>query len=117
MTLEKNELTELETKLLAEKKRIEEELGRIAKPSDKSGSYETEFDNIGTHEDENASEVEEYTDNLALENTLEKQLKDIDEALEKISLGTYGFCENCKQEIDIERLKAYPAAKNCIKCN
>lgn len=116
MTLESNILEELKGRLLAEKVRVEEELNRIAKPTTTAGDFSTNFTEIGTDEDDNASEVEEYTDNLALETTLEKQLKDLMEALEKISNGTYGKCEECGNEIPLERLRAYPAAKTCIKC-
>lgn len=117
MALNETILAQLKENLLKEKKQIESDLEKIAKPITSSGDYETNFNNIGDDEDENASEVEEYTDNLALENNLEKQLKEVNEALEKMEKGTYGICENCNQEIDVERLKAYPAAKICIKCN
>jgi RNA polymerase-binding protein DksA len=116
MAIEPKILEELKNKLLEEKTKLEGELSRFARPTEIPGDYETKFDDIGTDVDENASEVEEYTDNLALENTLEKRLKEIIEALERISSGTYGMCENCKQEIDLERLRAYPAARTCIKC-
>jgi len=116
MALDKKTLEELKVKLLAEKTRIEGELGVIAKPLAGEGSYETNFNEIGTDEDENASEVEEYTDNLALENTLQKQLKEIAEALDRMEEGTYGTCENCGREIDVDRLRAYPAARTCITC-
>jgi len=116
MALDKKTLEELKAKLLAEKIRIEGELGVIAKPLAGEGSYETTFNEIGTDEDENASEVEEYADNLALENTLQKQLKEITEALDRMAAGTYGKCENCGQEIDVDRLRAYPAARTCITC-
>jgi DnaK suppressor protein len=107
---------ELKKILEEEKTKIEGELSRFAKPTDIPGDYKTNYGDIGTDTDENASEVEEYTDNLALENNLEKQLKDINDALLRMNNGTYGICENCRQEIDIERLKAYPAARNCIRC-
>lgn len=107
---------ELKKKLLDEKTRIENELSLFAKPTGVPGDYETKFEDIGTGTDENASEVEEYTDNLALENTLEKQLKKISDALDRMKKGIYGTCENCKGDIDIERLRAYPAAGTCIKC-
>lgn len=116
MTLDSKILAELTEKLLAEKAKIEGDLDRIAKKSTTSGEYETTFNEIGTDEDENASEVEEYTDNLALEATLEKQLADTVEALERIKVGTYGKCTNCEAEIPLERLRAYPAAKNCMNC-
>ena len=116
MTLDLKILVELKEKLLLEKTMIEEELVRIAKPATNAGDYNTNFSDMGKGEDDNASEVEEYTDNLALETTLEKQLKEILEAIERIEIGSYGYCENCKMEIPIERLRAYPAAKTCIKC-
>lgn len=116
MQLDPAFITEIKNSLLEKKGQLEDELGRLAKPTSTPGEYETNFNDIGTSEDENASEVEEYTDNLALENNLETQLKEINEALERIEAGTYGYCENCKQPIDIKRLKAYPAAKNCVQC-
>lgn len=116
MSLDQQTLNELKEKLIQEKKRIEEELGRIAKPAGDANNYNTTFDNIGDDEDENATEVEEYTDNLALEAVFEKQLREIIEALEKMEKGTYGKCEKCQNEIPLERLKAYPAAKTCFNC-
>jgi len=116
MILSKEILAELKEKLVEEKNRIENELSKIGKPTTDSGDYSTNFNEMGEDEDENASEVEEYTDNLALESNLERQLKEILEALEKMKTGTYGKCENCKTEISLERLRAYPAAKTCITC-
>jgi RNA polymerase-binding protein DksA len=116
MALEQKKLLELKEKLLAQKKQLEAELSRIAKPANAEGDYTTNFSDIGSDEDENASEVEEYTDNLALEDVLEKQLRDTNDALEDIGNGTYGVCKNCKQEISIDRLMAYPAARSCINC-
>jgi len=53
---------------------------------------------------------------VAVEDNLESQLKEVRDALLRMENGTYGICENCKQEVDIERLRAYPAARGCIKC-
>lgn len=44
------------------------------------------------------------------------ELQDIMISLEKIKNKTYGICEMCDDEIDIERLKIKPHAKYCIKC-
>lgn len=43
-------------------------------------------------------------------------LMDIEGSLKKIELGTFGKCEKCGKDISIERLKAIPFSKNCIKC-
>lgn len=116
MPIEKEILAQLKEKLETEKAQLENELSRIAKPTAAKGDYQTTFNEIGTGEDENASEVEEYTDNLALEENLEKQLRDVNDALAKIETGTFGKCENCDEEIPLDRLLAYPAAKNCLNC-
>lgn len=107
---------EFKTKLEEEKTKLETNLGKIARPTGVLGDYETQFDELGTDKEDNATEMEEYSDNLAVETSLEGQLKDINDALEKMKNGTYGICENCKEEIDTERLKVYPEAKACIKC-
>lgn len=116
MTLDIQTLQNLKDTLLKDKLKIEEELNRIGKKDLESGNYTPKFNEIGEDQDENASEVEEYTDNLALENSLEKQLKDILEALEKIDSPNYGKCSICNNDIPKERLMAYPSAKNCTQC-
>lgn len=117
MGLDKKTIEELKSALLKEKTELEKDLERIARPIDKKeGDYETSFEDIGPDREDNASEVEQYTDNLPVEFALEKKLKDILEALERMEKGTYGICENCNREIDLERLEASPSAKTCIKC-
>jgi RNA polymerase-binding protein DksA len=113
--LDKNNLKELKNKLLQEKKQLEEDLSKIAdKESDEE--YETKFQEIGRDEEANADEVEAYTANLGITETLEKDLKAVNDALERIENSTYGKCEACSEDIPLERLRAYSAAKTCIKC-
>ncbi len=114
MALDTTVLAELKEKLLAEKARLEGELGRFAKPTDMEGNYTTQFENIGTDPDENASEVEEYVDNVAVEGTLESELKDVTDALAKMEDGSYGICEKTGEEIPLDRLRAYPAARTLV---
>lgn len=45
-----------------------------------------------------------------------KLIKKIDEAIERIDSGDYGYCEVCGVEIGIERLEARPTAELCIDC-
>lgn len=109
-------IQELKEKLLEEKGKIEKSLSVLGKPTKKEGDYETAFKEIGTDLDENASEVEEYVDDLAVEQSLEAQLKELNEALKEIEDGTYGICKNCGETMSLERLRVYPAARTCIKC-
>lgn len=45
-----------------------------------------------------------------------KLLEKIEHALQQIDEGSYGICEDCKKEINIERLKAKPSVSLCISC-
>ncbi len=112
--MNKEELQKFESRLLEDKKRLEEELGKLARKDGEE--YDTKFQNLGDDEDDNAEEVEAYTVNLATTEALEKKLQETNDALEKIENGTYGKCENCQGDIRKERLEVYPAARNCMKC-
>lgn len=46
----------------------------------------------------------------------QKLLKKIDEALDRMSNGTYGVCERCEEDIPYKRLKARPVTTLCIEC-
>lgn len=53
---------------------------------------------------------------LSLGDADRRTLRQVDAALEKIRLGTYGKCEKCEGEIGIKRLEALPFAEYCISC-
>ena len=108
-------LEELKNRLEAEKKQLESELSRFAKPTGTEGEYTTTFQDMGNERDENTSEVEEYVDNLGLETNFEGQLREISEALVRIETDVYGKCEKCGTDINPERLKAYPSARICTE--
>lgn len=115
--MDKKILKEMEKQLLQEKKKLEKELGEIAKKSKKDkNDYQANYLEIGSQDDDNAQEVTLYENRLSLERELENTLKEINESLSKIKKGTFGICEDCGDLIPIARLKAYPSAKFCIKC-
>ena len=117
-------LKELQKKLEAEKILLEKDLSKFADKDKKmSYDYDTRFPELDVAtrplaSDENAAEIESYANLLAIEHALELRLKEVEEALEKIKKndGSYGKCEQCQKEIELERLKANPAAKICLKC-
>lgn len=45
-----------------------------------------------------------------------KLIKKIEETIEKIENGEYGYCESCGVEIGLKRLEARPTATLCIDC-
>lgn len=53
---------------------------------------------------------------LALSAQALAAVEEIDEAVERIELGTYGACERCHQPIPKSRLRALPFARLCVAC-
>lgn len=108
------------TKLEEEKKLLEEELASLGK-KDKTGDWEATPENeiksqeVGDEADiaERAEDYEEKSSELSV---LETRLNDIQNALSKIELGTYGVCEICHNKIEEERLEVNPSAKTCKSC-
>ena len=45
-----------------------------------------------------------------------RELASIENAIQRMSDGTYGLCEVCAGKIPLMRLNALPYATNCIKC-
>ena len=45
-----------------------------------------------------------------------QELRQIDAALQRIDLGTYGLCEVCEEPIAEKRLDVLPFATRCIEC-
>jgi len=80
-----------------------------------TGQYETENSAYSLH-------MEQGTDTMDREKTFlfasreGKFLNYLDDALQRIENGTYGFCTDCGQLIDKERLEAVPHAQLCINC-
>ncbi len=63
-----------------------------------------------------ATQEEEFSLELRTRDRERKLIKKIDESLEKIESGEYGYCEACGVEIGIRRLEARPTATMCIDC-
>lgn len=118
--MDKEKLAQLKHSLLAQKKQLEGDLSNIAvKDKNLEDDYDAKYKNLDSepmdHSTE-ALEVSNYQDNLSLEANLELQLRDVNDALEKMEKGVYGKCEKCKSEIKVERLEAIPHAKLCLDC-
>jgi DnaK suppressor protein len=46
----------------------------------------------------------------------QKQMKEIQDALERLKAKEYGVCEECGDPIPEQRLRLYPAARFCVRC-
>ena len=56
-------------------------------------------------------EIAEATANLA-----DDAAGEVQAALRRIELGSYGVCEGCRSPIALERLEAIPQARLCVRC-
>ena len=63
-----------------------------------------------------ATQEEEFSLELRTRDRERKLIKKIDESLELINNGEYGYCETCGVEIGLKRLEARPTATQCIDC-
>ncbi len=63
-----------------------------------------------------ATQESEFSLELRTRDRERQLIKKIDEALETIESGDYGYCESCGVEIGVRRLEARPTASLCIDC-
>jgi RNA polymerase-binding protein DksA len=68
------------------------------------------------HDPEGATIAFERSQIGALVRQARHHLDEIDAALERVSNGTYGTCEECGDDIGDGRLEARPVARTCIRC-
>ncbi len=116
--MNKDFFEQMKQKLVEEKQGLELELSKFTHRNPKAAEtdFTADFQNLGDKEDENASEVARFSDNLSLEDELEKALRDVESAFTMIENGTYGKCKYCGQDIDERRLSARPTSTSCIQC-
>lgn len=75
-------------------------------------------DNEGGHGDsaDIAESIQEQDMAIFLNTKGQGELKQINEALERIDTGEYGICAECDEEIAIKRLKIQLYSIYCIDC-
>jgi DnaK suppressor protein len=106
-------LSELRKHLEDEKTRINDRLAQVV-AQDPFTDPERANDNAAS--DSEASEESSHDRFSAMADELKTRLDDIDNALLRIADGTYGFCINCAQMIDTDRLAILPTATLCLAC-
>lgn len=119
--MKKEKIEEFKKKLLAEKKQLEEQLERVGtKSTPNTTGWEATSENIEVDTadvNELADKLEEYEGNTGILTSLETQLNEVAEALDRIDKGTFGLCEKCGKPIEIDRLEANPSSKISLKHN
>lgn len=108
MALTKEQIENFKNKLLEEKKEIEVDLAKRKKDLD--------FGSDTDHLEEEADETEELGYYIGLKETLKEKLNAIQNALQKIENKTFGKCEKCGKDIEIEVLRVAPESNLCKHC-
>ncbi len=103
--------------LEAEEIILEGELSNVGQPKTGIAGYwevsPTKDDTDRADETEVADSLEHTENNNAILNQLEVRMTEVKNALEKIQHGTYGICDECEEQIEMDRLEANPAAATC----
>jgi RNA polymerase-binding transcription factor DksA len=72
-------------------------------------------DRVGDAEDESVTDLLVDLDLAEIDRDLE-ELRDVEAALGRIREQSYGVCVGCGGAVPFERLRAYPTAKRCLRC-
>jgi RNA polymerase-binding protein DksA len=110
--LSTEELTRLRQDLEAERERIRAHIDELL------DMLRLEDREIGSGEDDAdiAARAISYNGLLALMESEQQTLAEIENALQAMEEGTYGRCLSCGREIEPARLQARPFARLCITC-
>tara|TARA_A100001037_G_scaffold288734_1_gene299705 strand:+ start:1003 stop:1470 length:468 start_codon:yes stop_codon:yes gene_type:complete len=63
-----------------------------------------------------ATQEEEFSIELRTRDRERKLIKKIDQTIDLLDQGDFGYCDTCGVEIGLERLEARPTATQCVDC-
>ncbi|MEZ5561215.1 MAG: RNA polymerase-binding protein DksA [Pseudomonadales bacterium] len=63
-----------------------------------------------------ATQEEEFSIELRTRDRERKLIKKIDQTLDRLDQGDFGYCDTCGVEIGLRRLEARPTATQCVDC-
>jgi len=106
-------LTDIEAFFLNEKKNVEKRLSQITE-EDPYSDRESTTNSADVTVDATEDILHEHA--TANKEALERKIKEIDMALERVKNGKYGMCKKCDMLINTDRLSSNPFALYCITC-
>ena len=108
MNQRKDFLTRMEKALQEKKAELRETMAAL-------DNKKVEKEAIGDVGDAALASSMEKIQNAVLNVELE-EINKIDASLNSLVHGEYGFCQECNEEVSMERLEHYPYASRCITC-
>jgi DnaK suppressor protein len=103
-----------EARVLLERRRrqLVDELAALTKPPEAGANLA-----FGKRIGEGTTEAVERISSTAAARSIATALADVERALEKLDIGSYGMCDRCGRQIPPERLEAIPSAVLCVSCS
>ena len=111
--LTRDELDQFEAALLERRRVLLNDFQAIEAQEAQAASSDSV---LSTHLADVGSDRASSDVNLECQASTSSEIRDIDEALERIRDGSFGLCENCDQPIAKARLEAIPYARLCLPC-
>jgi len=99
------------------RKRREQLVGELLEDVDRSRveSFASVAGSVTDLGDEALADLLADLDNAEVGRDL-REIRALDAALSRLHDGSYGVCVDCGGDVGLERLRAYPTAMRCIKC-
>jgi len=85
-------------------------------PTERARRDEPDVGTVAGDELDIASSIAEREMCASLDARHQIRLKAFDAAFDRLQQGLYGICEQCGEEISLERLGVLPFATNCVDC-
>jgi RNA polymerase-binding protein DksA len=73
-------------------------------------------DSAGDDQADTGTKTFEREQEISLANNILERITQVERAIERLSDGSYGWCERCGNPIPVERLAAFPSATLCVTC-
>src|SRR3989344_3650611 len=106
-------LKKIKDLLTRQQKKVEEEIQLLDADDPVNSEAPAESSEPGT----DSWVADTHTRTVAVKKGLQDMLSKIKHALQSVSLGKYGKCENCGKKIEASRLAAMTTASLCIACS
>lgn len=116
MKLTKAELKEYKNILLNLRARVSGDVSSLADAALNDQALSSANSTMPSHIADAGSDAFNQDNTLRLMDNEFEALQMIDEAIDRINGGSFGFCTNCNGKISKMRLQVLPYTPYCIKC-
>ena len=114
--MDKKQLNDFKKDLLSNKEKIIQDIKKMTAVNSPESRNSTDEVSGHVHMADVATDMYDREFNLSLASNDRELLNKIESAIQRINKGDFGLCSECKQSIQLARLKAIPYVETCLKC-